>query len=456
MQNELENSIHALTTPALEYLTKLHAEYFKYTTMQQYPDEGSRLAARFSDIHSKVNDSLYNRDHSPAEIEAALNIVNCRQLRCLATEAKERLLEPNHDNAVLFIRRYSPWILSRAISISADFPPDLTTIKSQAMHCISEWEKDQQEYICVAYLHNISWVSDDFSIFDDEFLPACYRIANPSSYVSQLIGSKWDVRTSMTIGWKPSYTIESRLRLPRNCSADDQLINRKFEELYHTVSCLRLALDNPIGVSNTQIIPSQEVYGTWTNTFYHRSMSSLLLPRLDNRDNAVIGNEQGNDIRLTYDQLANSVQTTRISLHRFNLACSRSHPEDAIVDIVIALESLLLAGKPDTNLSYRFSIRAAAILRDLYDPTDAFKFAKLLYDIRSKIVHSAALLFKQKGKDLAGMSPAEFLSEAFRFCKQVILKYIHAEPAVPEDLVKQLDGLILDSLKPPSPSAESS
>jgi hypothetical protein len=79
-----------------------------------------------------------------------------------------------------------------------------------------------------------------------------------------------------------------------------------------------------------------------------------------------------------------------LAIRRFSQGCERSSPLDALVDFVIALESLLLPGEERGEYRYRMSLRGAALLGK--DPLDRAAVKGNLaeaYDIRSKIVHEA-------------------------------------------------------------------
>ncbi len=73
-------------------------------------------------------------------------------------------------------------------------------------------------------------------------------------------------------------------------------------------------------------------------------------------------------------------------ISRFNLAYTRRTAEDRIIDLTICLESLL-SDSPDA-IAYRMQLRAAALLRKTHKPADVRDLIALVYDIRSKVVHT--------------------------------------------------------------------
>ena len=74
-----------------------------------------------------------------------------------------------------------------------------------------------------------------------------------------------------------------------------------------------------------------------------------------------------------------------IACHRLVDANRRARPEEAIVDAVIGLESILLFGN-EQELAFRFALNYS-VLDFVSDRSDAFAFAKALYKLRSRIVH---------------------------------------------------------------------
>lgn len=75
-------------------------------------------------------------------------------------------------------------------------------------------------------------------------------------------------------------------------------------------------------------------------------------------------------------------------LRRFAKGCSGTDHEDRILDLMIALEALVLRMDAPTELSHRFSMRVAWLLgKTVQARKDVQKQAKDLYELRSKIAH---------------------------------------------------------------------
>ncbi len=78
----------------------------------------------------------------------------------------------------------------------------------------------------------------------------------------------------------------------------------------------------------------------------------------------------------------------RAALHRYVLACARLRPEDALVDLVIGLESILLSGLQN-ELSHRFSLNGSSLCHWILGTPrrDGYQLLRQAYAARSSIVH---------------------------------------------------------------------
>lgn len=77
-----------------------------------------------------------------------------------------------------------------------------------------------------------------------------------------------------------------------------------------------------------------------------------------------------------------------LSARRLKTGVERSALEDALVDFVIGLESLLSKPGEQTEIRYRFAVRGAALLaKTRNERYDRFKELQAVYDLRSSVVH---------------------------------------------------------------------
>jgi hypothetical protein len=90
-----------------------------------------------------------------------------------------------------------------------------------------------------------------------------------------------------------------------------------------------------------------------------------------------------------------------IALRRFRLAASRDTAEDAIVDYVVALESLLIP-TDSTEMGYRFKMNGALLLgTSLSEREQLVKTLGELYEARSRRVH------RPRGKSKKSKTPVD-------------------------------------------------
>ncbi len=142
-----------------------------------------------------------------------------------------------------------------------------------------------------------------------------------------------------------------------------------------------------------------------------------------------------------------------VALRRFNQAYSRGNDEDKIIDLTISLESCLLSESEE--LTYRLSLRGAALLAKIWEPRKAQLLLKAMYATRSAIVHSGQQLSnlgKEPGKLLRnlGIQPHEFRQECENMVRAILKTYVgqlaSARGRSVEIVIKELDELILQGL----------
>jgi hypothetical protein len=111
------------------------------------------------------------------------------------------------------------------------------------------------------------------------------------------------------------------------------------------------------------------------------------------------------------------------AMRRFSYAGDRHRPDDRLVDLVIAAETLFLgdAGNPHERgeLRYRFSLRAAFFLEEAgLARRVLFRFMRNGYDARSAIVHGGepdpALLMGNDGARISLMEYADAMEDVLR------------------------------------------
>jgi Apea-like HEPN len=166
-------------------------------------------------------------------------------------------------------------------------------------------------------------------------------------------------------------------------------------------------------------------------------------------------------------------ESLAVSLRRFHQSYTRIDPEDQIIDLTIALESSLLYGLKD-ELSFRLGVRGAALLATTRDPQKAAQLLRVLYAVRSKVVHEGRTLsdLLESGDDAAKdfrksvqqsgqpLDAIQLLEEFEEIVRQVLREYARRLNVVesttrekPMAVVnRELDAKLLHALVPPESS----
>jgi hypothetical protein len=154
-----------------------------------------------------------------------------------------------------------------------------------------------------------------------------------------------------------------------------------------------------------------------------------------------------------------------IALTRFGHLYERNRPEDSILDCFIAFETCLTPGMA-TELQYRLSLRAAALLRKRRPPVEVRSMLNLGYETRSKIVHEGRgltdLLSDPKFQRRAAKSSLNFAvpidaakyvlhyEDLTRDLIKEMLERLSTGTASIESIVEELDDEIAGALIPPA------
>jgi hypothetical protein len=121
------------------------------------------------------------------------------------------------------------------------------------------------------------------------------------------------------------------------------------------------------------------------------------------------------------------------ALRRFRLAASREADEDALIDYVVALESLFVPSA--TEMAYRFKINGALWLGDSYDDRRTLaRVLKDLYEARSSRVHGSRSPSKVAKQGL----PANLVQEARDLTAEALIRGLKKGWPVDETFFEQL------------------
>jgi hypothetical protein len=117
-----------------------------------------------------------------------------------------------------------------------------------------------------------------------------------------------------------------------------------------------------------------------------------------------------------------------LALNRLNKACLNSRHDDAIIDVSIALESLLTSDTR-SEITYRLATRAVLLNKrkqfKTYDSESIFLLCKKLYDFRSAVVHGDAKQHKKtRTLTISSQEEIEAVSLGIQYLEHVLLTII--------------------------------
>jgi hypothetical protein len=134
------------------------------------------------------------------------------------------------------------------------------------------------------------------------------------------------------------------------------------------------------------------------------------------------------DLFESFPKLGRRNAPVRASLNRYRSAISQWDPQQAVVDIAVALEGLLIHDGRSA-ISQRFSLRGAWLLAQTPDQRlEAYHMLRRLYSARSDLVHTGGIKWGMQGKTWSKaqvQNASELLSYATdayqRLAKRLIL-----------------------------------
>ncbi|MGM9478035.1 hypothetical protein ACS5PU_16530 [Pedobacter sp. GSP4] len=148
------------------------------------------------------------------------------------------------------------------------------------------------------------------------------------------------------------------------------------------------------------------------------------------------------EISIVYHQLKR-LGNLELAVNRLNKACINRLDDDSIIDIAIALESILTSDSK-SEITYRLATRAALLCKlnpfDGHTAEEIFNLCKKIYDFRSSVVHGEPA--KQEKKRIITLKENKTVKAnefALEFLKHII-KTVALSPGIKNsaDIDKQL------------------
>lgn len=185
------------------------------------------------------------------------------------------------------------------------------------------------------------------------------------------------------------YVIDHRWEMSRAQPVDEEIGTQR---VWDIVTALRLQHSGVVGTTfqwNRPDPPDLPLSAPWGEETLFSALSG---PMFDAGATIEIGADDGASLAGLAARVAaaRKVRATALALRRFDGAYERRDPEDALLDLWIAFEALLIPG--DTaELSYRASLRIGRLVGGSREERwQAFKDARQSYRMRSKVVHGEA------------------------------------------------------------------
>jgi hypothetical protein len=145
---------------------------------------------------------------------------------------------------------------------------------------------------------------------------------------------------------------------------------------------------------------------------------------------------------LSADEVAKH-KTLPSALRRFGQARDRDRPENELIDLMIAAETLFLPGEEQGDPSYKLALRSAFFLADLgRPPAQTFGQMKRAYTASRSAVHSSQLGTLELG-DGRRVELNEFVAETSELVREALAKAVRVATDTGGDALLDFDSPIL-------------
>lgn len=133
------------------------------------------------------------------------------------------------------------------------------------------------------------------------------------------------------------------------------------------------------------------------------------------------------------------------AIQRFNSSYEKPNSEDALVDLVIALESLFLLGGERGEYAYRLGMRVAGLLEFVGEERHkTFEFVVSAYKQRSNVVHGQEVPRKVGLGKEGHIAFGQFVTRLEDYVRRCIRHILEMNLSRKEERIKVLEGRILN------------
>lgn len=303
---------------------------------------------------------------------------------------------------------------------------------------------DEIEYEAWVPLENLQCPATPVSI-----MPAITVLRTPVEVFETIFRiEEMGYRFEQVVNWESVLHLE--WTSPKIIGGSPELVvfEKIFKNMDEIVTALRLIKGERVRAGPKAIQPKK-----WTplrgSTQYRSSLSSGPSPR---PPLYVLATSDGEATRKVLEQLTSlnvdEFGALTLALRRFNLSYDRRHPEDRLIDQMIAFEALYLAdikGDGRAEKQFRLALRVAYFLESGTLRRGVYTDMKRAYTARSSIVHGEKPKLPTPGG--AAMSLEDFTITIDNYLRRSLCKFLELtqQPETPPHMV-HWDNLLFPAI----------
>lgn len=332
-----------------------------------------------------------------------------------------------------------------AVAMVDAWPPHPALLKLQFARCHSAWIADSLEYQAVLPVSGVHP-----SVFDPVILSESISIGFTNDLLGPFARQQIESFPSTPLMFPPMTSLIQKFRAFKTDRFEDHRI-RCAGQFQRMIRAFRLATGKSVGGEMMYLLPSEDCQQTFPLAIFLDQMPECQSRK---RWNATHGFSEADFelVRETNSLLSRpSSEQAAIAIERFSWSFGKHTAEDSVIDLAIALESLLCRMNDKAQLSFKFRLFGAAILAGTPECEGAEKLLRQLYDARSSVVHGGKRLAELRGRKelLEGMDPKEFIEKCSEATRRVIVAFLKEAEAgrSPEAYLRNLQDSMIQNAK---------
>lgn len=356
---------------------------------------------------------------------------------------------PLSRHTMCVTREYGTKLLAAAMALERTWKPSREGLASEYERLMTTWSAETFDIEIYLPLQNLAvWL-----VLESTRCPSGWSLEDVSRIPKAAAFDLAALSAAGIDGWgqpiQCKAVFRKAVRLPKVRQPDFSNLLKEAEWL---ITGFRLARREPVGVATLVGLPTESLRGAeYIGRFVWRldGMASA-----DDHHMTILRDEEVPCIEEWLSRVfrlggSGKLDEIALAIHRFHASFGRRWLDDALIDLLIAMENTLLHDMSQ-ELTYRMSLRGAALLGRSHSPHRTSSLLRYAYGLRSKVVHGGRSVKSICGSERSAGSRVRATQRLTRRVLRELLLHFDSGMTLREVTAK-LDRSILNGVTiPPS------